>query len=66
MPLGPRDDLTLSIIISAPRVSDGAVVTLSGSSSNGFSTEPIHGKRFALAHSDVYNRWKAGGDIFRL
>src|SRR2546425_13030162 len=46
IPLGPREDLKLSMSSSAPRVSDGWVYRRSGSFPNGFSTVPSHGKWF--------------------
>src|SRR2546428_11171727 len=44
IPLGPRDDLKLSMSSSAPRVSDGWVYRRSGSFPNGFFSVSRHGQ----------------------
>src|SRR2546428_1608357 len=59
IPLGPREDLKLSMSSSAPRVSDGWVYRRSGSFPNGFSTVPSHGKWFLHLPSVYITCWVA-------
>src|SRR5881397_1373181 len=59
IPLGPREDLKLSMSSSAPRVSDGWVYRRSGSFPNGFSTVPSHGKWFLHLLSVYITCWVA-------
>src|SRR5712691_5227350 len=54
IPLGPKEDLKLSMSSSAPRVSDGWVLSRLDSFPNGFSTLPSHGKEFLHVPHRVY------------